>query len=197
LSRLGQLSNGGIRPAQPKRSDRGPTARAQRWTPPLESVDRPLRHVLHESGGTLGHVYFPYHLSPGRYGNGALAEIAVVRNEDIVGVSLLMGGEPTPSRARVQNAGHGFRLKAHINEGGIQSRYSICPCTTPRRSLRRWLEPPRATAASHPRSTAFPLAPLELGPSRGQPAGDDSGTDRQHAGGGGAANGRLNFSAQD
>jgi CRP-like cAMP-binding protein len=46
--------------------------------------------------------------------NGASAEIAVVGNEGIVGVSLFMGGESTPSRAVVQSAGHGFRLKANI-----------------------------------------------------------------------------------
>jgi hypothetical protein len=46
--------------------------------------------------------------------NGASAEIAVVGNEGIVGVSLFMGGESTPSRAVVQSARHGFRLKANI-----------------------------------------------------------------------------------
>jgi CRP-like cAMP-binding protein len=44
--------------------------------------------------------------------NGASAEIAVVGNEGIVGISLFMGGESTPSRAVVQSAGGGFRLKA-------------------------------------------------------------------------------------
>ena len=44
--------------------------------------------------------------------NGASAEIAVVGNEGIVGISLFMGGESTPSRAVVQSAGHGFRLNA-------------------------------------------------------------------------------------
>jgi CRP-like cAMP-binding protein len=94
-----------------------PPAEAQRWIPLLESVDLPLGHVLYESGGALAHVYFPttaiisllYVMS-----NGASAEIAVVGNEGIIGVSLFMGGESTPSRAVVQSAGHGFRLKANI-----------------------------------------------------------------------------------
>jgi CRP-like cAMP-binding protein len=94
-----------------------PPAEAQRWMPLLESVDLPLGHVLYESGGGLSHVYFPttaivsllYVMS-----NGASAEIAVVGNEGIIGVSLFMGGESTPSRAVVQSAGHGFRLKANI-----------------------------------------------------------------------------------
>jgi len=75
----------------------------------------PLGEVLYESGGTMTHVYFPataivsllYVME-----NGASAEIAVVGNEGIVGVSLFMGGGSTPSRAVVQSAGEGYRLKA-------------------------------------------------------------------------------------
>jgi CRP-like cAMP-binding protein len=85
------------------------------WLPQLESIDMPLGEVLYESGVTLGHVYFPttaivsllYVME-----DGASAEIAVVGNEGIVGISLFMGGESTPSRAVVQSAGRGYRLKA-------------------------------------------------------------------------------------
>jgi CRP-like cAMP-binding protein len=82
--------------------------------------------VIYESGATLYHVYFPttaiisllYVME-----NGESAEIAVVGNEGIVGVSLFMGGNSTPSRAVVQSAGTGLRLKAEIlaeefNQGG-------------------------------------------------------------------------------
>ena len=87
----------------------------QRWQPLLEFVELPLGHVLYESGKTLSHVYFPttaivsllYVME-----NGASAEIAVVGNEGLVGVSLFMGGGSTPSRAVVQSAGQGFRIKA-------------------------------------------------------------------------------------
>src|ERR1700678_1795722 len=90
---------------------------AQRWLPLLETVDMPLGAVLYESGGTLSHVYFPttaivsllYVME-----NGASAEIAVVGNEGIVGVSLFMGGQSTPSRAVVQSAGSGIRLDAQL-----------------------------------------------------------------------------------
>jgi CRP-like cAMP-binding protein len=93
-----------------------PPAESERWLPLLEPVDMPLGSVLYESGGTLSHVYFPttsivsllYVME-----NGASAEIAVVGNEGIIGVSLFMGGESTPSRAVVQSAGRGFRLKAN------------------------------------------------------------------------------------
>jgi CRP-like cAMP-binding protein len=89
----------------------------ERWSPLLERVDMPLGEVLYESGVTLNYVYFPltsivsllYVME-----NGASAEIAVVGNEGIVGISLFMGGESTPSRAVVQSAGTGCRLPADI-----------------------------------------------------------------------------------
>ena len=92
-----------------------PEADLTRWLPQLESVEMPLGHVMYESGRTLSHVYFPtsaivsllYVME-----NGASAEIAVAGNEGIVGISIFMGGGSTPSRAVVQSAGHGFRLKA-------------------------------------------------------------------------------------
>jgi CRP-like cAMP-binding protein len=92
-----------------------PEAEWQRWLPRLEWVQMPLGSVLYESGATLSHVYFPttaivsllYVME-----DGASAEIAVVGREGIVGVSLFMGGDSTPSRAVVQSAGEGFRLKA-------------------------------------------------------------------------------------
>jgi CRP-like cAMP-binding protein len=92
-----------------------PEADWQRWLPHLEWVNLPLGHVLYESGGTLSHVYFPtsaivsllYVME-----NGASAEIAVAGREGLVGVSLFMGGGSTPSRAVVQSAGEGFRIRA-------------------------------------------------------------------------------------
>ena len=92
-----------------------PAPEATRWQSLLEPVELPLGSVLYESGGALSHVYFPttaivsllYVMT-----NGASAEIAVVGNEGVVGISLFMGGESTPSRAVVQSAGNGLRLKA-------------------------------------------------------------------------------------
>jgi CRP-like cAMP-binding protein len=94
-----------------------PDAEQPRWLPQLECVEMPLGQVLYESGGALSHVYFPttaivsllYVME-----NGASAEIAVVGNEGVVGISLFMGGDSTSSRAVVQSAGQGFRLKAQI-----------------------------------------------------------------------------------
>jgi CRP-like cAMP-binding protein len=94
-----------------------PDAELKRWLPELELIEMPLGHVLYESGATEKNVYFPtsaivsllYVMK-----NGAAAEIAVVGNEGMVGISLFMGGNSTPSRAVVQSAGKGYRLKAQI-----------------------------------------------------------------------------------
>jgi len=88
-----------------------------RLSPHLEPIMLRLGDVLYESGGALHHVYFPtssivslhYVLE-----NGSSSEIAGVGNEGILGISLFMGGNTTPSRAVVQTAGHGYRLKSHI-----------------------------------------------------------------------------------
>ncbi|MEO8298960.1 MAG: Crp/Fnr family transcriptional regulator [Burkholderiales bacterium] len=92
-----------------------PQADWQRWEPQLERVDMPLGQVLYESGDTLGHAYFPTTAIVSLLyvtETGSSAEIAVVGNEGVVGISLFMGGGSTPSRAVVQSAGQGFRLKA-------------------------------------------------------------------------------------
>ena len=83
--------------------------------PFLEPVALPLGMALYESGGVQGYVYFPtsgivsllYVLR-----NGSSAEIAVTGREGLVGIALFMGGETTPSRAVVQSAGRGYRIKS-------------------------------------------------------------------------------------
>ena len=90
-------------------------AELKRLRPHLEPVPMALGQVVYESGRLLDHVYFPtssiisllYVLE-----NGSSAEIAVVGNEGLVGISLFMGGETTPSRAVVQSAGQALRLAA-------------------------------------------------------------------------------------
>ena len=83
----------------------------------LELVPMPLGWAVYESGGKLGYVYFPttsivsllYVME-----SGASAEIAITGNEGLVGISLFMGGESTSSRAVVQSAGNGYRMKASV-----------------------------------------------------------------------------------
>lgn len=106
------------------------SAEFDRLSPNLELVEMTLGQVLYESGGMLEHVYFPtnsiisllYVME-----NGSSAEIAVVGNEGILGISLFMGGETTSSRAIVQSSGHAYRLKAQLlkdefNRGGPVQR---------------------------------------------------------------------------
>ncbi len=94
-----------------------PQADFNRLLPHLELVEMPLGDVLYESGGRLQYVFFPttsivsllYVLA-----DGASTEIAAVGNEGILGISTFMGGETTPSRAVVQSAGLGYRLKVQL-----------------------------------------------------------------------------------
>jgi CRP-like cAMP-binding protein len=94
-----------------------PVSDYERLAPHLELIPMGLGDVLYEPGVRLRYVYFPttsivsllYVME-----DGASAEIAIVGNEGILGISLFMGGETTPSRAVVQSAGYGFRLKAQL-----------------------------------------------------------------------------------
>jgi CRP-like cAMP-binding protein len=88
-----------------------------RMLPDLELIAMPLGWALYEAGDHMSHLYFPttsivsllYVME-----NGESAEIAITGNEGLVGISVFMGGESTPSRAVVQSAGAGYRLKASI-----------------------------------------------------------------------------------
>lgn len=94
-----------------------PESDFERLRPNLKLVPMPLGDVLYESGAHLRNVYFPtttivsllYMLA-----DGASAEIAVVGNEGMIGVSLFMGGETTTNRAVVQSAGHAYRLPSQL-----------------------------------------------------------------------------------
>jgi len=88
-----------------------------RWLPHLEFVELPLGHVLYEAGDTLSHAYFPANAIISLLyvmQSGESAEIAVVGREGVVGISPLMGGDSTSSRAVVQNAGYGFRIPVQV-----------------------------------------------------------------------------------
>lgn len=94
-----------------------PTAEWSRWEPSLELVELSLGQVLSESGRTSPYVYFPttaivslLYMTQ----DGASSEVAVVGNDGVVGISLFMGGNTTPSQAVVQSAGLGYRLRAQL-----------------------------------------------------------------------------------
>jgi len=89
----------------------------KRLAPHLDHRHLKLGDVLYEPGTAMRHVYFPttaivsllYVME-----DGASAEIGIVGNEGILGISLFMGGETTPSRAVVQSEGYGYRMKAQL-----------------------------------------------------------------------------------
>jgi CRP-like cAMP-binding protein len=95
-------------------------AQLKRLARDLEAIEMPLGEALYESGRQSEYVYFPttsiisllYVLE-----SGASTQIAVVGNDGVVGVSLFMGGETTPSRAVVQSTGLGYRLAARAIKG--------------------------------------------------------------------------------
>ncbi|TJY61017.1 Crp/Fnr family transcriptional regulator [Sinimarinibacterium sp. CAU 1509] len=92
-----------------------PEAEFERLLPDLELVPMRLGDLLSESGEPAQHAWFPttaivslqYMLE-----SGDSSEIASVGHEGLLGVSLFLGGKTTLSRAIVQTAGHGYRLRA-------------------------------------------------------------------------------------
>ena len=92
-------------------------AEFERLLPHLELVPMRLGEILYEPGGQMQHAYFPTTSIVSLHyvmESGASAETAGVGNEGVVGVSLFMGGDSTPSSAVVQTAGHAYRLPGRI-----------------------------------------------------------------------------------
>jgi CRP-like cAMP-binding protein len=107
-----------------------PTAEFERLARHLEPVAMALGQILYEPGSQLQHAYFPTTAIVSLHyvtESGASAETAGVGNEGVVGISLFMGGDTTPSSAVVQTAGHAYRLersllKEEFNRGGLMLR---------------------------------------------------------------------------
>lgn len=84
-----------------------------RLFPHMELVELPPRGIIYENASPMEHVYFPvdaiislqYILQ-----SGDSTATLVVGNEGLLGITLFMGGESSPSRALVQSAGYAFRL---------------------------------------------------------------------------------------
>lgn len=101
-----------------------PKTVCERLSNDLDLVPLALGQILYESGETMSHAYFPIDCVVSLLyvmQNGESAEIAVVGNEGLIGISLFMGGESTMSRALVQNAGYAYRLKAQVLKDEFQS----------------------------------------------------------------------------
>lgn len=83
----------------------------------LEPVLMPLGDMLYEPGEQLQHAYFPTTAIVSLHyvtESGASAESAGVGNEGVIGISLFMGGNTTPSSAVVQTMGHAYRLPSRL-----------------------------------------------------------------------------------
>ena len=118
-----------------------PAAEYERLAPHLEPVQMLLGEILYEPGGQMQHAYFPTTAIVSLHyvmASGASAEAAGVGNEGVVGISLFMGGETTPSSAVVQTAGQGYRLpasmlKQEFNRAGLMQqlllRYTLALIT--------------------------------------------------------------------
>jgi CRP-like cAMP-binding protein len=94
-----------------------PAAEFERLAPNLQLVPMPLGEILYESSAKQSHAYFPTTAIVSLHyvtESGASSEIAGVGLEGLVGVSLFMGGNSTPSAAVVQTAGHAYRLERSV-----------------------------------------------------------------------------------
>ena len=157
-----------------------PEAEWQRWLPHMELVNLKLGQVLYESGGTMQYVYFPIDAIVSLLfvlENGSSAEIAVVGNEGIVGVSLFMGGETTPSRGSKRRQMREIeRLQVEERVQQLAARHALVVALHTSldhtNDANRGVQPPSLT-----RPTAVPLALAEHGPLDGQPFGDDARAD--------------------
>ena len=94
-----------------------PAAEFDRLSPHLELVPMMLGQMIYDPGEQLQHAYFPttsivslHYVTE----SGASAESAGVGNEGMVGISLITGGNTTPSSALVHTMGHAYRLDRHI-----------------------------------------------------------------------------------
>ena len=93
-----------------------PPAEYEALAPHLEPVTLALGQMVYEPGQQLQHAYFPTSAVISLYyatESGAASEAAGVGNEGMVGISLFLGGNTTPSSAVVQSAGQGWRLDRH------------------------------------------------------------------------------------
>jgi CRP-like cAMP-binding protein len=93
-----------------------PDERARLY-PSMQLTTLTLGQVLYESGERPDQVYFPraavvsflYTMQ-----DGAIAEIALVGNDGIIGLAMVLGGDTVPYRAEVQIAGDALKVPARV-----------------------------------------------------------------------------------
>jgi CRP-like cAMP-binding protein len=134
-----------------------------RLRPAAQAVSLSAGQVLYESGERLDHIYFPttavvsclYTMR-----DGSIAEMALVGNDGLIGIFLVLGSDTSPHRAVVQISGDAFRIPAKLVQAeferggqlqhvllrytqGLLTRISqgaVCNCLhTVEQRLCRWL----------------------------------------------------------
>ena len=147
----------------------------------------PQGQVLYESGSAPSHVYFPTTAMVALLyvtESGASAEIAMVGNDGVVGISVFMGGGSTPGRAVVQSAGHGFRMGAHALKEEFERSPNVMHLLL--RYTQALIAQMAQTAVCNRHHSVdqqlcrWLLLSLDRLP--GQRTADDAGADRPHAG---------------
>ncbi len=102
-----------------------PEADLQRLLPQLELVPMKLGDVIYDASRPMQHVYFPTNsivslLSVTK--SGATTETAIVGNEGMVGVGIVMGDEITPSPTLVRSSGYAYRVRDSV----IKNEFKHC-----------------------------------------------------------------------
>lgn len=170
-------------PVQPTRRDRSsrpgnhllaamPEAEYRRWAHHLELVDMELGQVICEPGSELPYAYFPVTAIVSLLyvmRDGESAEIALVGNDGLVGVTLFMGGNSSTIRAVVQSAGKGYRLPASVLEAeGARRSDASSPVAVHAIAGDADDADGGVQQASQPQSTVLPLAAPQLRPPAGR-----------------------------
>jgi CRP-like cAMP-binding protein len=96
--------------------------------PELTPIAMPLGWVLYESGGHPGYLYFPTSCIVSLLyvtESGASTEVGLAGNEGLVGISLFMGGGTTTSRAVVESAGAGYRIRVGVLRREFETRGAL------------------------------------------------------------------------
>lgn len=94
-----------------------------RWQGRLELVELSLNQVLYSADRAPEYVYFPTTAIVSLMSmtmDGACAEVALVGNDGVVGISWLLGADSAANDAVVQSAGRAFRVSARFVKGEIE-----------------------------------------------------------------------------
>ena len=164
-----------------------PLADFERLAPHLELVPMRLGDMLYEPAPAVAACVLSDDRRSSRcttsWSHGSSAEIAGVGNEGVVGISLFMGGDTTPSSAVVQTAGHAYRLpgpmlKEEFARGGLMQRLLLRYT----QALMTQMSPDRGLQPTpHDRAAAVPMAAADARSTAGGRTRHDAGTGRQRA----------------